>query len=914
VGGAVTPPPLVGRERELAALTDAIADAARGHGGVVLLSGEPGIGKSRLAAETVGQARRRGFTVVEGRADPLLSTVPYAPIVQALRRHLISMTDTDPALVARLAPDLDLLFPDLRHAVPAAGDAELRRTRMYESVLALVTRMATRHPVLLCFDDLHCADHATVELLHYVGRNAGDLPVLVLGCHWSGDTGDALDMMAAATRRDPRGRHLDLTPLTERAVAALVHGTTAAVSSRAAGVPLFALALAESGGALPEVVRDVVLDRIGRLDPARRRLLDVVAVAGSSARSHVLRTVSGLSGPELAASLHRLVTSGLVGEHRCGAEVYYRVRHPLYAEVVYAELGACGQRALHAAVGAAVDGPEHTPAVARHYAAAGEDVPADRAIPVLGAAGRHALSVGDADDAARYLATALRRARDVRSDLVPDLLADLAGAQQARGRLDESADLLAHAATAGESRGQEVGRRQAWLRTLELLNVERGTAGNMTPPLQLVTRWLIAARLGDLPELELVAKEMAANGDSPAAQSVARPDTGTPAAQSVARLGAGTLAALSGDLAAACAALAPAVELAQLCGEDAASVAFAPRLLLSGLSVVRGDVATAVRAVDVDTAAVRFPAAGCYLRTTLALARYVAGSLPSALADADVAVAEAERVGQDRLISRTLAVRATLRAEAGDVPGATADVTAARRRSDDTQPDSPYVLDLAGAAVALLRGTPAEAPPCTGTPPFGEPLLTCLRMVVAGRIAVGDGDVLEAARLTDVLRSAGRDAPLADALADRQQGLTAAMRGDQATAVASLRSAATALNGMGAALLAAQAELELAELLPGPEAATLIRSAAMVFTANGARPWSDRATQLARTNRIPLSHLTRRETEITELVGAGMSNADVASRLFLSERTVETHLRNIYRKLNLKSRINLAHWSQRNHQ
>ncbi|WP_033290358.1 helix-turn-helix transcriptional regulator [Amycolatopsis jejuensis] len=916
-----TQAPLVGRNAEFAVLTEAIAAAGTGRGGTVLVCGQPGIGKSRLAAEAVGVARGKGFTVIEGRADPLLSGLSYAPVVQAFRGQLRSGPDSG---------NLAALFPDLR--ATDTGDPGLQRTRMYESVLAVTRRLADRNPVLLVLDDLHCADRGTIELLHYLGRNADDLPLLVLACFRSGVGNDALDAMAEATRRHPSGRLLDLAPLSDRAVRDLVRhvmGTPPpvallrAVTSRASGVALFAVALTRHlaarrmSGPLPEVIRDVVREQISHLGDLDRRLLEVVAVAGTHGRSEVLADVSGLDLGALHAALRRLVSRRLVTERRPDAEPHYQVAHPLYAEAVYYELLLAERRTLHAAIGAALHNADRTVAAAPHYAAGGDSVPVDRAIEVFSAAGNRALTVGDLTEAAEYLSAALRRARDTRPDAVPALLVDLARLQQGRGRLDEAAELLRDAVALSERRGQDAEGRRAWRHLQAVLEVERGNLPaavglarasgrrpETDPPMRLMIHWIIALRHGDFPELALISQEL-----------VALPSTSdTPSARSVAHLGAGSLAALSGDVGTAAAELSSALELAARCGDEAPHLAFAPRMMLNGLSTLSGDLATAIRVADVSsTPPVRqwLPSATCYLQTMLATTRYFAGDLRTALSEMDSSVAEARRVGQDRLVGRTLAGRAFIRAERGALAEAAEDLAGARRHYDPSQIDLVDALDLAATSLALRRGVAAEAPALADTPPFGDTQLNCLRIAFAGYAAVQLSDFTEADRIAGILRAGGGSSPVLHALADRQQGFIDAAQGKQDEAVARLRSAATALRDLGMILLAAQAELELAELLEPSEADVVAAAATAAFTAAGSVPWPHRIAKQGHSIPAPRSGpLTRRETEIAKLVGQGLSNADIATALFLSERTVETHLRNVYRKLGLKSRVRLAQWAR----
>ncbi|GAA1673044.1 ATP-binding protein [Fodinicola feengrottensis] len=264
---------LVGRERELVALEEALAAAERGHGQIVLVSGEAGIGKSRFATEVADLARERGFAVLEGRAYPLYAGLAYAPVVEALLAHLTVRPEPEVEEIFAGLPDLGRLIPHPALPIPMpVGDPELETTRMFIAVSRLVERLLQRQPMMLFVDDLHWADRGTVELVHYLARSTATKRLLVLGTYRDGALSDGLRLLVTYARRtDPRCE-VRLPPLTAAEVTQLVdvvlgHRPSAelghAINQRAKGVPLFATTLAEThvgraavSPGLPVVIRE----------------------------------------------------------------------------------------------------------------------------------------------------------------------------------------------------------------------------------------------------------------------------------------------------------------------------------------------------------------------------------------------------------------------------------------------------------------------------------------------------------------------------------------------------------------------------------------------------------------------------------------------------------------------------------
>ena len=247
---------LVGRERELAELVGGLDNAFAGRGGLFLLVGEPGIGKSRLAEELIAQARARGARVLVGRCWEAGGAPAYWPWVQSLRPYLRD-TDAD-SLRSQLrggAADLARLFPELRDLLadlpPAPQlESEGARFRLFDSMTAFLKSAAARRPLVLVLDDLHAADEPSLLLLQFVARALGESRLLIVGAYRDVDPtlSDPLTTTLAELAREPVTRTLTLAGLGEADVARFIElaapGSSAAelgpaVHAETEGNPLF---------------------------------------------------------------------------------------------------------------------------------------------------------------------------------------------------------------------------------------------------------------------------------------------------------------------------------------------------------------------------------------------------------------------------------------------------------------------------------------------------------------------------------------------------------------------------------------------------------------------------------------------------------------------------------------------------
>src|SRR6201992_1455967 len=169
---------LVGRDAELARLRALLQDAAAGRAVTGLVSGDAGIGKSRLVDEAMRIAEGQGFTVLSGQCAEIGDSVPYLPFADAFRA---ASPDVETAVKAR--PVLARLLPDGDHGQPGAGRADLTRQQMFGAVLGLLTELAGQAPVLLVLEDLHWADASTRDLLTFLLRMLHAERVAVIGTY-----------------------------------------------------------------------------------------------------------------------------------------------------------------------------------------------------------------------------------------------------------------------------------------------------------------------------------------------------------------------------------------------------------------------------------------------------------------------------------------------------------------------------------------------------------------------------------------------------------------------------------------------------------------------------------------------------------------------------------------------------------
>jgi len=375
------PAPFVGREAELAALADAWDQAVAGARHVVVVTGEAGIGKTRLASEAARRVGQGGGLVLFGRCDEE-AIVPYQPLVEALD-GFVAATPADelPALGDEARAELAAVLPSLD--APRRPPGADGRARLFGAVTDLVAAAAKERPVLLVLDDLQWADDDTLLLMRHLVRHAGDAAVLVVAITRDHDLepGHTLGDVVLSLDRDGWVRRLPLRGLAEDEVLELVArlgapgdaGVQAATARRlvaeTAGNPFLVTEVLRSGGDISPGVQELVAARVARLDPEAAGLLRAAAIAGARFDLDVVASTAGLEGRPLLDALDAALASGLVVEEDADR---YRFPHDLVRRTVVAQLSAARRRALHHGLAAAIEAlrgdaiEEHAAVLAHH--------------------------------------------------------------------------------------------------------------------------------------------------------------------------------------------------------------------------------------------------------------------------------------------------------------------------------------------------------------------------------------------------------------------------------------------------------------------------------------------------------------------------------------------------------------------
>ncbi len=368
----VSSPTLIGRRTELERLSAALGRTRAGGSAAVLVAGEAGVGKSRLVAAFMPTARAAGALVLVGGCIDLGDGgIPYAPIVEAIRTWLRSAPEErvrrvigpGRAELARLVPDLG---PSLavRPSTPNALSIGSSQGRLFELLLGFLARLTSDGPVVVVIEDLHWSDRSTLDLVRFLVRNIGDLPVMLLMTYRS----DALHRrhplvpFLAEMERSGGTETMALGPFDRHDLAAMLRAIAGpdvdarlidTIHARSNGNAFFAeellVAARDRASELPPTLRAVLLARVLDLGPDAQELLRVASAGGHRVDPRLVAAATGMTETVLYAALRETVARQILVPDERSAEERFVFRHALLQEVVYDDLLPGERSRLHAA-------------------------------------------------------------------------------------------------------------------------------------------------------------------------------------------------------------------------------------------------------------------------------------------------------------------------------------------------------------------------------------------------------------------------------------------------------------------------------------------------------------------------------------------------------------------------------------
>lgn len=934
--GAGSATSLYGRTKELDEIRQRLDDVDSGTRRTVLIEGEPGIGKTRLVQRTIGEAGARGFSVVAASADQIDRNRPFGPLADALECS-IGTADPQRQEIARM-----LFGQEDAGSLDAFGRAGVQ-FRVLEAIVALVESMALRHPVALAFEDLQWADSSSLMALTALNRRLASLPLLLIGTFRPYPPVPDLERLV-----DEASVHLLLGALDDDAVNEIVAERVGAVPGPnlrralrgAGGNPLFATELVagmgQEGrirfaaglaeidkGVLPRTLRLTILKRITYASDESLDLLSVASVLGSSFTVIDLSIVVGRSTVALLEPLRQCIGAGILVER--GKRLAFC--HDLIREALYEDLPEPIRAGLHREA-------------ARALAAVG--VPAERLAEhlVRGACPGDTIALQMLSEAARAVAPRsptvaaqlLDRAIEIGDPSDPgrdDLIVRRSIALLWAGRVRESEE-AAHELLARNHTACVDGRARITL--VHALLAE----GRIEDALTQAEEALESSSLSAIERARIGAWGSHARmlaGDLPGAEDLARAATGWAKtagdafATCVAMACRSMVSELRADFSGAFARIDQAVRLA-----DASPGREGHRFqlhVMRGLFLIDMDrFEKAQQSLIVGQRISReidSPWSLPLFHLAASVGKFLHGQWDDAMAEIEAGLELSRDVGMSHGAVCTSSIRSMVALHRDDLENAEKACQSAERESADTGPQ--YRADWAMWARALLleaEGRPADALAC-----LVSAWNLCTRMGFAVEFPILGPDLVRLAMLLGDRHQAELAAQQIQAVSKKNPGVESAAAaaslclGLIETNIGMLEESAARYRSAGRKRESAVAGEAAAVTRAGAgqlaEAAALFGDALHTYDHLGARRDVARISARMREFNIRRGRrgarrrpstgwgaLTASEREIARLAVEGLSNPKIAERLFISPRTVQTHMAHLFRKLGIASRVELA--------
>ncbi len=380
-------PVLIGRSGDVAALRMLVDQAKQGQGQVALMSGEAGIGKSRLVAEGKTYALAQGFRLLQGNCFPGDTSCPYAPLLDLLRTQFAGQSRTEIATELRpFAREFAQLIPDLVHELPGSAhppplpplEPEQEKRRLFEGLTRWFTGMATKQPVLLVIEDVHWSDNTSLEWLHYLARRCAAHPLLLLVTYRSEEVHSNLSHWLSQLDRERLTQEFLLARLSRSDLDSMLRAIFAFPHSRKLELPDLLYTLTEGNPFfveeilksliaageifyedgtwdrrplnelhIPRSLHDAVQQRTNELSESARQVLRLAAIAGRHFDFALLQQLTQHDEQQLLTLMKELLAAQFVVEE---SEERFAFRHALTREAVYAELLVRERKKLHGTI------------------------------------------------------------------------------------------------------------------------------------------------------------------------------------------------------------------------------------------------------------------------------------------------------------------------------------------------------------------------------------------------------------------------------------------------------------------------------------------------------------------------------------------------------------------------------------
>ncbi len=961
----------MGRGRELAAL-ETLLEALDEPPRLVAIAGEPGIGKTRLLAELECRADTGGALVLEGRSAEFERQTPFGVFVDALDDYLASL---NPRILEPLGGDalgeLAGVFPSLSGLAEAPLAGQEERFRTHHAVRSLLERLSARHRLVVALDDLHWADEASLELISHLLRRPPGGGVLIALAFRPREITERLESALAAAEREGRIARIELHPLTRDETEELIgkeseQGRAALLYEESGGNPFYIeelMRVAPAGvaalterdahqpselaelGDVPDAVKAALAREVAELSPPAVELLRGASVAGQTFEPELAAAVAGVEADPDLEALDELLERDLI--RSTDVPRRFRFRHPIVCRAVYQSAKPGWRLAAHERAARALEARGAPPlARARHveYAASPGD---GAAIATLTEAGQAASARAPAA-AAHWFDSALRLVPEDDAQRRLALLVPRAQALGSAGRFEDSRqvlegvlDLLPPDQLA--LRGQVVascaridqvlGRHTRARRLLESalaelpdgsspeateLKIHLGAECFYTGDFDGLRRWMEEA-LADASGRDDRAATAAATGLLASAQYMT---DDAPAARARFDEAEAQFAKLSDQE------LAPRLLSFTWCGICELYLGryeISLRIFERGLATAR---AAGTRHIPI------------LMTIGLGLTLLARGEIAAAAARADEAVEAAILSANTQFLTWALWARCWVAIRAGEVSEAVRLGEQATETAGDS--DDP-VSALAGCFLAeahLEASVPPESCRDEVIKWAGGPRLPQIERgfkaywyEVLTRAELDAGNVEAARRWADEAEQAAAGMGIGPRDADAARARAAALlaSGDAADAAETALAAADEADSNGLPIEAARLRTLAGQALAaaGDQEAAIreLESSRDALETCGARRYRDEAGRELRRlgRRVPqrgrrasaelgVESLSGREREVADLVAQGRRNREIATELYLSEKTIENHLSRIFTKLGISSRAEVGRLIERERQ